>query len=268
MKQSQMPLAINDWGVLYGFGLFETFLVNYQGKIFLLEAHLERLLASAKFFEISIKIEASSLTQMVSEYLEQNRLWGKIVRLTLLAGNELQQIPPSWHFSWRNSSYIAQKYLEGFKIGVATVQKSNTSLLLQHKTTNYLENFWLGQLALQHRMDDLLFLNTQGQITETTKSNLFFIKKGVLHTPRKETGLLPGIIRGWVLREADQLGLQVFEGDYTLEELIMAEEIFLTNSAFGVMSVQEVVCEKRYLKENFKIATLFRAKLAEKFRLC
>ena len=265
MRQSKLPLKSDDWGILYGFGLFETFLVNYQGTIFLLEEHLSRLLSSARFFKIPVVTEPDQLKEMIAGYLNEQQLWGKIVRLTLLAGN--QQSAPSWHFSWRDSLYDQESYQRGFKISVSPIRKSSSSILLAHKTNNYLENFWLSQRALQNGTDDLLFLNTENWITETTKSNVFFVKKGIIYTPQLDLGLLPGIMRGWVLREAARLGLQVVEGLYSLDEILNADEIFLTNSAFGVMPVTEITAAESYQKNSLQITNLLCEQLSEEFTI-
>lgn len=119
-------------------------------------------------------------------------------------------------------------------------KRNETSLLVKHKTANYMENYFIARAAIRQGFDDAVFLNTQNQVTETTKSNLFFVKDGVLHTPNVQCGLLPGVIREWVIRKAASLGIDCREGYYGLAELMEADEVLITNSVMGIMHGQKI----------------------------
>jgi branched-chain amino acid aminotransferase len=83
-------------------------------------------------------------------------------------------------------------------------------------------------------------LDLQGHLAECTSSNIFFVKDGVLHTPSLRVGILDGITRGLIIEQGRERGVEVHEGEYTLERLLEADEVFITNTTTEVMPVRGV----------------------------
>lgn len=226
-----------DMGLLYGFSLFETFCVDKLQRVFLVEKHIERILESADFFHIDAGIDRKEMNALISKYIEENNIADSIVRMTLTAGNKVKEIAPSVLFSNRENVYTPEKIAAGCKLCLSDIRKSESSIILRHKTANYLENYFSLQTAIGKGFDDALFLNSKGKIAETTKCNIFFAKDNRLYTPHENCGLLPGIIRRWVLKSVNSLGIQCIEGEFGINELLDADEVFVTNSAMGIMRV-------------------------------
>lgn len=229
-----------DLAFLYGFGLFETFLVNDFGEVFLLDKHIERMFTSADNFKIILSFTKEEATEQILQFINSNNLRNIILRITLSAGNIDLNISSKLMFTIRQNPYTSDKILAGTNIMIGNVLRNETSNLVKHKTTNYLENFLLLQEAIAKGFDDLIFINTKKQVAETTKANIFFVENNILCTPSLDTGILPGIMREWTINTAKKNGIAVKESGFTLKELIKADEIFLTNSVFGLMNVKKI----------------------------
>ena len=227
-----------DFGFLYGLSLFETFLVQEDGSVKLLDAHAARIIRSAESLGFAVPFEASEWTKIVADYIAGHTICGKILRVTISFGNAAE-IKPSIHFSCRevkSSGHIDQ----GYRIKVVKTIRNETSILSAHKTGNYAENFLALKFADDRNYDDALFLNSQHNIAETAKCNLFFVKNDVLYTPDLSCGILPGVIREFVIQHAKAMGITVNEGKYTLENLNAADEVFVTNSVIGIRRVSVI----------------------------
>ena len=242
-------ISTSDMGFLYGFSLFETFLVNENGNVFLLEKHIERMQSSAFYFGIDAP---KDLNEIIKKYIIQQNIKNKIVRVTLTFGNKQKDIKPSLAFSNRENIYTPQKIANGCKLTLSEVRKSQSSIIIRHKTSNYAENYFLLQSAIESGFDDVVFLNSKDEITETSKCNLFFVKDETLFTPNISCGLLPGIIRQWVIENSQKC----VEGNFNLEDLLNADEIFVCNSAMGIMHVNSIDEKKFKLGRITKLLQL------------
>ena len=234
-----------DLGVQFGFSLFETFLVGSGCRIFLLGRHVDRLFRSLKHFGIALAADKDEFRRSAENYARANASEGKVLRVTVTAGSECKGIEPAVLFSQRDNPYGDESYKRGLSLTLADFRKNETSPLVTHKTGNYLENYTAYSAARAKGYDDALFLNSKNEITETAKSNIFFVSQRALHTPEIGCGLLPGIIREWVTEKAASLGISCTEGRYTLEELLCSDEVFATNSVMGIMPVTFVNGHKK-----------------------
>ncbi|MHB1155147.1 MAG: aminotransferase class IV [Eubacteriales bacterium] len=227
-------------GLLYGFSLFETFMVNKHYNVFLLEKHIERMLNSACYFDVDVLRTQNEIMDIVKRYIIENKAVNKIIRLTLTAGNKQNDVNPSLLLSNRENIYTPQKITDGCKLYISEVKKGENSIIIKHKTGNYLENYFLLQNAMKNGYDDVLFLNSKAQVTESSKCNIFFIKNDTLCTPEISCGLLPGIIRAWIIESTHRYGLKCIEGNFNIDDLLYFDEIFVCNSAMGIMHVKTI----------------------------
>ena len=157
-------------------------------------------------------------------------------------------------FQIRENHYTPEMYEQGFTMAFSKVRRNETSPLVYHKTMNY------GDCILEKRavrgsdIQEPVFLNTRGEIAEGATSNLFFVKDGTLHTPEISSGLLPGILRRWVLETGKKEGLPVVERRIRPEEVKTFEECFVTNSLLGIMPVsalEDVKFQNRNITEGW-----------------
>lgn len=241
-------VADTDFGFMYGLSLFETFPVQVDGSVKLLSAHANRIIKSAESLGFALSFGAKEWQKFVTDYIAEHMICGKILRVTVCFGNAAQ-IKPSVHFYCRdnsNSGYSNSGCSDhgysghGYRMHVSKTIRNETSILSAHKTGNYAENYLALKAAASREYDDALFLNSKLNIAETTKCNLFFVKNEVLYTPDLSCGILPGVVREFVIQRAKALGVAVSEGKFTLENLAEAEEVFVTNSVIGIRRVSVI----------------------------
>ena len=252
VPRSEARISAFDHGFLYGYGLFET-MRAYNGTIFLLERHLDRLRKSAK--SIGIKLSGVDLSQACYDTLKANELQSARIRLTVSNGDsdafpwEEADIQPTVVITTREyHPYSPQVYNRGFKAGVSSFMRSRHSSLSGIKSSNYLISVLARREIALEGLDEAILLNEDGNITEGSTSNVFFIKSSGLVTPPLESGILPGITRALVMEIAGTLGISVTEDNITLADLPQFQEAFLTASTMEIMPV--VAIQEQDGKEN------------------
>ena len=246
VPRSQARVSVFDHGFLYGYGLFET-MRAYNGTIFLLERHLQRLRHSAEVIGFSSELVDIDLSKACIETLKANDLQDARLRLTLSRG-ELESFPgssdsgtPTVVVTARSYSPLPEPtYQKGFRAVVSSPRRCRQSTLSGLKTTNYLTSVLARIEAEKAGFDEALLLNEQGFLAEGSVSNLFLVNSSGLVTPSPGSGILPGITRAVVMELAAALGISVTEGAIGLEALEQADEAFLTNSVMEIMPLVEV----------------------------
>ena len=237
-------IAALDYGFLYGYGLFET-MRAYEGNVFRLEGHLERLARSAE--KLGIAVDAATLRDAVMDTISASGLSDARVRLTVSAGEGGAVPDPS---TCREPTVLVvavpyrpfpdEVYRRGFSAVVSPIRRNSMSPVSGMKTLNFLESMLARQEARTAGADEALLLNERGLLTEASTSNVFLVSGGSLRTPGLQCGVLPGITREAVMELAAEAGVVVLECDITLDELLAAEEAFLTNSVMEVMPLVAV----------------------------
>jgi len=200
----EAKLSPFDHGFLYGYGLFET-MRAYNGHIFRLDSHLTRLRCSA---------ESIGLTHSI---------------LTTDEGKQSLK-----------TACVPEKYETGFKAAVSSLRRNSQSPLSRLKSTCYMENILARMAARAAGCDESIFLNEQGYLAEGSTTNVFLVSNGELITPCLESGVLPGITREAVLEIARASHLKATERWVNLNELVEAQEAFLTNSILELMSLVSI----------------------------
>jgi branched-chain amino acid aminotransferase group I len=227
-------------GLLYGDGLFET-LRSYGGRVFRLAEHLKRLADGMKVLRIEHCLQAGDVEQAVYELLSRNRLSDASIRITVFRGDgegfePHDNLKPLLLIIARPfAGYRAEDYAQGFRAHIVSPRRNTYSPLSRIKSSNYLENI-LGRLeAREHNAQEALFLNSSGWVAEAAAANIFMIKDNVLITPPVDTGILPGITRAAVIDSARSSSREVREQVFSPEELLRADEAFLTSSLIEIM---------------------------------
>ncbi|MFB0528217.1 MAG: aminotransferase class IV, partial [bacterium] len=238
---SRAKISVFDRGFLYGDGLFET-MRAYWGEVFRLGDHLDRLCRSAKEIELSFSYSPKELKNIIKKILRINSLSDAYIRLTLSRGVS----EPGLISKPKSSAtlvIVARKfnplspseYRRGWRATIVEARQNQASPVSRLKSLNFLNNILARKEAKAKRVDEGILLNTLGEVTEASTSNIFLVKRDSVITPREESGLLPGITRGVVLELATSLGLKAYKRKVSLDELMGAEEAFLTNSLIEIM---------------------------------
>lgn len=247
IPRSRARVSIDDHGFLYGYGVFET-MRAYQGTIFLLDRHLNRLLRSLQAIGLDAELDDINLATACVNVLRANSLTVARIRLTVSRG-EVDSFPgpsncynPTVLVTARSYSALSpQIYGKGYRAGVSIFRRYSQSPLSGLKTTSYLLSMMAKMESEAAGLDESLLLNEHGFIAEGSISNVFFITShSSLVTPSLESGILPGVTREMVIELARNLGISITEGEVRLHDLGNFDEAFLTNSVMEIMPLVEV----------------------------
>lgn len=244
IPRSQARISALDYGFLYGFGLFET-MRAYEGQVFRLDRHLNRLVHSAEV--LGLPIGVTDLKSAVMATIQANQLGDARVRITISIGEggivpdpSTCDKPTVLILAGHYQPYPEQVYEKGFRAIVSSIRRNSQSPLSKLKSANYLESILARQEARAAGIDEALCLNEKGLLAEASMSNIFLVTNSILRTPGQDSGILPGITRETILELASPLGINTMEHDIRLDELFQAQEAFLTNSLMEIMPLTEM----------------------------
>jgi len=245
-EDTRPVISVKDRGFLYGDGIFET-LRAYDGEVFQLREHWERLSASAAFFRIPVPATLEQMGEVIARLLRNNGHVDAVVRMTLSRGASSPglaldgPVEPNLIVQSRTyKPFPTRIYRKGATLVIARVRQNADSPLPQHKTANYLLHCLARQEARDVKANDALLLNQHGQVCETSVANVFWVKGGRLFTPPVHCGLLAGITRANVLRLAERDGIETQEKAIQAGEIFDADEVFMTNSLIEVAPVRKI----------------------------
>lgn len=222
-----------DEGYSFGLGLFETILL-YKGNPVFLDEHLARINKSIEDLALNIdKLEKDEVFQYLNN--NKNTLEYEVLKIVLSEKNRL--------FLKREYTYTEKDYEKGFSLNISEVIRNESSIFTFHKTLNYGDNILEKRKSKKLAYDEPIFLNSKNQITEGATSNIFVVVEDKIYTPKLSCGLLNGIVRQYIISNYG-----IIETEIDLEFLNNADEIFLTNSLFGIMPVNNL--EKKVFKSQ------------------
>ena len=247
VPEDEARVSVFDHGLLYGDGVFEG-MRSYSGRVFRLDAHIDRLWESAQAICLKIPLTKEAVAQAVNETLAANGLTDGYVRLLVTRGAGTLGLDPN---RTKNpqviviadtiSLYPREHYEKGLRIVTAATQRTQAAALSPRiKSLNYLNNIMAKLEGLQAGCVEALMLNHQGEVAECTGDNIFVVRKGLLLTPPPDAGILEGITRGAVMDLARSAGIDCREATLTRHDLYTAEECFLTGTAAEVIPVVEI----------------------------
>lgn len=264
-KESEAKLSVAHRAMHYGDGLFES-MHAFGSQVQLFDLHYKRLIAGMKALRLSVdeKFKKQQLTFEIERLLKRNRLFaGARVRLTVFRNAPGLYTPASHGASYLiEASALPNKFYKlnekGLTIGFFPDLRKSINYLSPFKTCNALLNVMAGIYARENSWDDCLMINENNLIAEGYHSNVFVYRDNKLFTPGVESGCVMGVMRETIIHLAQQLGINVMElPGLTEEDLLSAEEIFLTNAVEGIRWVLAYK-NRRYFN---KISTLLNDQL-------
>ena len=247
VDKSEAVISVFDHGLLYGDGVFEG-IRSYDGLVFKLSEHLDRLFESAHTLKLGIPLPKKELEEAVIETLKANGLKDAYIRLVVTRGVgdlglDPRKCPKATLFiiADKIALYPKEYYEKGLElVTVPTVRNHPEALNPQLKTLNYLNNILAKIEATHAGKDEAILLNSQGYVTECTGENIFYVKGQEIVTPPTYVGILKGITRDVVMRISREIGFMVDEKPFTRHDLYTADEVFLTGTAAEIVPVAKI----------------------------
>lgn len=245
--KEEAKVSVFDHGLLYGDGIFEG-IRAYNGRVFRLEEHLDRLYLSSKSILIDVGMTKDEMREAVLETLRRNKQKDAYIRLLVTRGKgdlglDPRKCPKPSIIIITDviKLYPPETYKDGLKLIIASTRKNSPDALSPRiKSLNYLNNI-LGKLeAINAGCSEAVMLDRHGYITECTSENIFLVRDGVLYTPTATVGILEGITRSVVMELAQKAGLQVQMAFLTAHDLYVADECFVTGTGAELIPVVDL----------------------------
>jgi branched-chain amino acid aminotransferase len=228
--EAELPLSVDDRGLLLGDGIFETIAVFNHVALYL-ESHLTRLAGAGN--ALGIAIDNNAVRAGIAHVIANGRLAHGVLRITVTRGalgGPLAQAGGVPTVLVTLKPRRAGALGEAVALVTSSIRRNETAPSASFKTLSYIDGIAAAREAANMGCDDALMLNINGDVACSTISNLFIIRGRQLATPSLDCGVLPGIVRRRVLDMAPGLGFDVSERRIKPGELIVADAVFLTNS--------------------------------------
>ncbi|MDH5448595.1 MAG: branched-chain-amino-acid transaminase [Candidatus Bathyarchaeota archaeon] len=245
--KSEAKISVYDHGFLYGDGVFEG-IRAYNGSVFKLKEHIDRLYSSARVIMLEIPITKEEMINAVIETLKKNNLTESYIRLVVSRGlGDLGLDPRKCPkptiiiITDRIKLHQGGAKEEGLTAIISWVKRDAVDATSHEvKSLNYLNSILAKIEANSANVDEAICLNKQGFVCEGVAENIFAVSNGVIITPPTSTGALRGITRNVVIENAKKLGYTVVKKEITPSDLFLADEVFFTGTAAEVVPVKEI----------------------------
>ena len=252
IEQPDAKIHVLTHSLHYGLAVFEG-VRAYQtpdGRttIFRLKEHTERLLNSAKIFQLNVPYSFNELMQAQKDVVLGNGLSSAYIRPLIWVGSEKLGISARDNTihaavaAWSWGAYLGE---EGIKSGIRVKTSSythhhpNVTMCKAKAASNYPVSILANQEVTRTGYDEAILMDPQGYVCQGSGENLFLVKNGELHTPDLAGGALDGITRRTIMTFAQDLGIKVYERRITRDEFYLADEIFMTGTAAEVTPIRE-----------------------------
>ncbi len=247
VPQEEAKISVFDHGLLYGDGVFEG-IRAYNGKIFTLDEHLDRLYDSATAIKLKIPITKAEMADAIKKTMEANNQKDAYIRLVVTRGVGKLGLDPNKCATPQViiitdtiELYSKALYENGLDIvTVTTIRNHFSALDPKIKSLNYLNNILAKIESIQAGAGEALMLNKDGYVAECAGDNIFIYKDNTLLTPPASAGILIGITRNVVMKLAANMGIRVKEELMTRYDLYIADECFLTGTAAEIIPVVKI----------------------------
>ena len=247
VPENEATVSVFDHGVLYGDGVFEGIRV-YDGNVFRLKEHIDRLFESAKTISLDIGMTPEEMVQATVDTIAANEMRDAYIRLVITRGKGDLGIDPDkcskptvFIIVATIALYPPEMYEKGIPVATASTRRIPMECLDPRiKSLNYLNNILAKIEGKKSGVLEAVMLNHYGRVAECTADNIFIVKNGQVATPALTEGALPGVTRAAVLELAREQGLETCETMMGLHDLYNANECFLTGTGAEIMPVTSV----------------------------
>jgi len=245
--KSKAKVSVYDHGLLYGDGVFEG-IRAYDGVVFKLKEHIDRLYCSAHTIMLQIPMTKEEMTNAVLETLRKNNLKDSYIRLVVTRGvgdlglNPRKCLKPTIIvIADVISLHKGEAKEKGVTAMLSWVKRDPVDATSHEiKSLNYLNSILAKIEANISGVDEAICLDKNGFVCEGVAENIFIVKRGKIFTPPSYTGALPGITAEAVMKLARKLGYETKEKNITPHELFIADEVFFTGTAAEIVPVREI----------------------------
>ncbi len=248
VNKEDAVVSVFDHGLLYGDGVFEG-IRAYNGRVFRLGEHIDRLWDSAKAIALCIPMTKSEMEKIVLETLKINKLDDAYIRLVISRGTGDLGLDPAkcpkptiFIIADKISLYPDELYTNGLEVITVSTRRTTPDTLSPNiKSLNYLNNIMAKLEAKRAGVLEAIMLNKEGYVAECSGDNIFVVKNGVVTTPPAYAGALKGVTRNTAIELIrNKLKIEIKEDMLTVYDLYCADECYLTGTAAEIIPVVKV----------------------------
>jgi aminodeoxychorismate lyase len=234
-------------GLRYGDGLFETIKMS-NGRLLLEDDHFARLWKGLRVLQFDLPKHFSPdnlQEQIVALAAKNNHLASARIRLNVFRGDgglydAVNHTPNYFIQSWQLPENNSDLNSNGLVVGIYTEAKKTYDVLSNLKHNNYLP-YLMGALhAKKEKWNDAIILNSANRICDTTIANIFIVKDEMVYTPPLTEACVAGVIRNYIIRNSKSSGFELIEKELTPEDVLNADEVFITNTIRNIQWVQSI----------------------------
>jgi branched-chain amino acid aminotransferase len=247
--ENRAGVPVRDRGFLYGDGLFET-LRSYNGFIFMMDAHLQRLFHSLKILKYNLTFDKKYVKESLRRTIDKNNLGKKDAYIKIIVTRGIHDRELYFSKKYKPNliiiadsliPYPDDDYTKGISIISSSIRRPGAgSPIYSHKLLNYFENIFAKDEAHHNSAQEAIFLTRDYLVLEGASSNIFFVNRNTVYTPPLTQNILPGITREVVLNICKENGIRVRQKKVHYRDIINADEVFKTSSIAGIVPVRKI----------------------------
>lgn len=247
MSADQPLFTAQNRSFRYGDGVFETIKV-YKSKILFEQFHFDRLFLGLRMLQINFSFRSEELSEAIRALCETNRcLQLARVRLTVYRDNQDQA---GYVIEATSVSQDVNDWNgKGLAVGLFPYARKNADAFSNLKTANFLPYVLADLFAKENGLDDALVLNCFNNVADSSKANIFLLRNNEVYTPALHQGCVSGVMRRFLIDGLKEKGYRIHQEEISEQDLLSAEEMFLTNSIYDLRWVRSFKT-KNYSCEN------------------
>lgn len=246
-KEGTAIIGADNRGLRYGDGLFETIKMK-EGQLILEDQHFARLWKGMQVLQFVIPKHFSpdKIQEEVLSIAKKNgHEKAARIRITVFRGNgglydAADNFPNYIIQTWALPEGNGEWNSNGLVVGIYDEVKKSCDVLSNLKHNNYLPYVMAALKAKKEKWNDVVVLNSFGRVCDATIANIFLVKNEIIYTPTSSEGCVAGVVREYLIRKLSDYGFTCIEKEITIEELLAADEVFLTNSIYNMRWVQRI----------------------------
>lgn len=239
-------ISIESRALRYGEGVFETIRIH-NGKIPLFDLHAERFLKGLDLLQLRLPsfTKTGTIRDQIDSLVRKNNCGAHArIRLSFLANDGGVWDRKDDHCnillqSWELPENYRQFNINGLVVDICEEIQKSTDVLSNLKSNNYLPYLFAANKGKRLKVNDMLVLNGSGHIVDSTIANVFVVRNGSIMTPPLYDGPVAGVMRRWILENL-QTEFHIEEKSLSIEDILSADEVFLTNAVYGIRWVQRI----------------------------
>lgn len=251
LPAAEPVFTVQNRSFRYGDGVFETIKI-YKGKILFEQFHYDRLFLGLKMLQIGHDLNTSDLSSYILELCKRNNcIESARVRIAVYRNTEnkadfvIEALPLSKEVNKWNE--------QGLSVDLYPYARKNADAFSNLKTANFLPYVLAELFAKERGLDDAVVLNAFNNIADSSKANIFLIKRDEIFTPAMHQGCVSGVMRRFLLDELKRNGYRTHQQEVSEQQLLEADEVFLTNSVYDMRWVQRCRDKSYPFEQSFSI---------------